>query len=59
LAAHWLPVLATFSMHYFGAADLSADYFGLFCAADFEVDEYTKTTSNTDEITKLLNRNLF
>jgi len=27
-----IAVLATFSMHYFGAADLSADYFGLFCA---------------------------
>jgi hypothetical protein len=33
--------------------------FGLICEADFEVEEYTKTTSNTDENTKLLNRNLF
>lgn len=27
-----LAVLANFSMHYFGAAPVSADYFGLFCA---------------------------
>jgi len=26
-----LAVLANFSMHYFGDADISADYFGLFC----------------------------
>jgi len=27
-----LAVLGNFSMHYFGDADISADYFGLFCA---------------------------
>jgi len=28
-----IALLATFSMHYFGDADISADYFGLFCDA--------------------------
>lgn len=31
LQGHPIAVLANFSMHYFGDADISADYFGLFC----------------------------
>ena len=42
-----IAVLANFAMHYFADTDLSADYFGIFCAS-MEKQLTTKPDNNTD-----------
>lgn len=50
LSGEPIAVLANFSMHYFGDADISADYFGLFCdGLESKLSGNTETSDETGQ----------